>query len=158
MPAPDRRVFLKQSLAATLLGAAAAAGLLRPRRALAAEWPRPAFEAQNVADALRLLYGEGAAPAVPGAITIQAPLETENGAAVPIVVTTGLPDVDAIAVFGDKNPIPLIASTAFTGARPRLSLRVKLAESSALHVAVRSAGQIHTTQQRIVVTAGGCGG
>lgn len=154
----ERRTFLKQVLASTFVGAAASAGLLAPARVLAAQWPRQAFEAKGLEDAFGRLYnGASAQEAAPDAITIKAPSEAENGGVVPITVTTNLPNVEQIAVFGAKNPIPLVASASFTGARPYLGLRIKMGESSDVHVVVKTANGLYRARQSVRVAVGGCG-
>ncbi|BAU49201.1 sulfur oxidation protein SoxY [Sulfurifustis variabilis] len=152
-----RRTFLKQGLASALVGAGASAGLLAPARLLA-EWPRQAFEAKGVDDALRGLYGGASPQAAPeGAITIKAPGEAENGAVVPITITTNLPNVRQVAILGEKNPIPLIASAAFSGALPYLAMRIKMGESSDVHVVVETADGLYRARRNVRVAVGGCG-
>lgn len=153
-----RRTFLAQGLAAMLVGVAASTGLLRPARVLAREWPRQAFEANGLAAALAGLYGDATLQeAPPGAITITSPSEAENGAVVPVTVATTLPNAEQIAVFDEKNPIPLIASAAFSGARPYLALRIKMGESSDVHVVVKTASGVYRARQTVRVAVGGCG-
>lgn len=151
-----RRVFLRYTLVTVVVGAGASAGLLRPARALAAEWPKGAFAAQSVPDALKNLYGGPAQAAPEGAIKITAPADAENGATVPIVVTTDLPKVEAIAVFVEKNSPPLIAYTEFAGAAPYFAARMKMAESSGVRVVVKSGGRLYQATRAIRVTVGGC--
>ena len=74
-------------------GIAAAMGGGLPARILAAEGPRNAFNADNVADALKAIYGTGSANDS-NAIPIKPPTETANGATVLVSVSTILPDVD----------------------------------------------------------------
>ncbi len=93
----DRRLFLKRSLAAGTLGAALGAGLLSPQSVLAA-WPKEAFKAKNVPDALKALTGsDTSSPS--GDIKIKAPDIAENGAVVPITVSTDMADIDSIAII-----------------------------------------------------------
>ena len=75
MTAPKRRIFLKGTLTA---GIAAAMGGGLPARILAAEWPRNAFNTDNVADALKAIYGTSSTNDS-NAITIKPPTETANG-------------------------------------------------------------------------------
>ena len=96
-----RRVFLKGSFAAGTSAVAAAAGLLTPRRVLAASWPETAFDAKNEADAVKALFGD--MPVVDSdAISIKAPLQAENGAVVPIKAWTSLSNAEAIAIVVEK--------------------------------------------------------
>ncbi|HJW80614.1 MAG TPA: hypothetical protein VJ396_00085, partial [Acidiferrobacterales bacterium] len=83
----NRRTFLKGTVAGSVLAVAASAGLLTPTRVLAAAWPAAAFDAKTIDDALKGLYGTSAA-ADSKAITIKAPIQAENGAVVPIAVST----------------------------------------------------------------------
>ena len=92
-----RRVFLKGSFAAGTIAVAAAAGLLTPRRLLAASWPETAFDAKNETDAVKALFGD--MPVVDSdAITIKAPLQAENGAVVPVKASTSLLNAESIAI------------------------------------------------------------
>ena len=104
----NRRTFLKGSIAGGVLTVAASAGLLQPTQVLAAAWPKSAFDAKSMDDAISGLFGSSAAPANTG-ITIKAPLQAENGAVVPISISTTLPNVEAIAILVDKNATPLIS-------------------------------------------------
>lgn len=152
----QRRVFLKGGLAASAVAVAASAGLLKPARALAA-WPKSAFEAKSVEDALKSLYGAPAAEAG-DAIKIKAPLQAENGAVVPIAVTTTLPDPESISIMVKENPSPLIITAHLTGAVGYLSARMKMGKTSDVKVFVKSGGKVHVASQNIKVTVGGCGG
>lgn len=152
-----RRTFLKATLTLSVVAIAAGAGLLRPRRVLAAEWPKNAFEAKTVDNAIETLYGS--APAAPsGAIKIKAPIQAENGAVVPISISTSLPNVQAIGIFVEKNATPLVANTELAGAGGYFSARMKMAQSSDVQVVVKADGKLYSAKQTVKVTVGGCGG
>jgi sulfur-oxidizing protein SoxY len=151
---PARRFVLKSALAAAALFAT---GLLRPLRALAAEWSKAAFEARKLDDTLQNLFGT-AQTAPSAAIKITAPYQAENGATVRLAATADLPEVSTIAVLVEKNERPLIAAAHVGGAQPYVSLRMKMAESSDVHVVVLSRGRLYSAKQNIKVTVGGCGG
>ena len=152
-----RRTFLKATLASSVVAVAAGAGLLRPGRVLAAEWPKNAFEAKSVADAIKTLYGSTqAAPS--GAVKIKAPIQAENGAVVPISISTTLPNVQAIGIFVEKNATPLVANTEIAGAGGYFSARMKMAQSSDVQVVVKADGKLYSAKQMVKVTVGGCGG
>jgi len=153
----NRRVFLKGALASSVVAVAAGAGLLRPTRVLAAEWPKDAFAAKNVADVLKSLYG-GSQAATSAEVKIKAPIQAENGAVVPISVSTNLPNVQAIGILVEKNATPLVANTELTGAGGYFSARMKMAESSNVQVVVKADGKLYTAKQMVKVTVGGCGG
>jgi len=153
----NRRTFLKGTLAGGVVAVAAAAGLMKPTRVLAAAWPAGAFEAKSIDDALKGLYGT-ASTADSKAISIKAPLQAENGAVVPITVSTSLPNVEAIAILVKENVQPLVASVALTGAGGFFSARMKMGKTCDVKVAVKSGGKLHVATQQIKVTVGGCGG
>lgn len=152
-----RRTFLKGSLAAATVAVAAAAGLLKPRRVIAAEWPKDAFGAKSIAEALKSLYGAEATTAS-GAIKIKAPIQAENGAVVPIAVSADLPNVQAISVYVEKNQFPLVANVNLSGAAGYFSARMKMGQTSDVHVVCRAGGKLYSAKQTIKVTVGGCGG
>ena len=152
-----RRTFLKGSLASGVLAVAAGAGLLKPTSVLAASWPQAAFEAKGLDDALKALYGSAAA-AESTAITIKAPIQAENGAVVPIAVSTSLPGVESIAILVKENAQPLVVTATLNGAAGYFSARMKMGKTSDVKVVVKAQGKLHTATQQIKVTVGGCGG
>jgi sulfur-oxidizing protein SoxY len=154
----DRREFLQGILAYAVAAVGAALGLIGPRRALAAEWPRDAYAAKTVEDALKNLYGTSATIAS-AEIKLRVPAQAENGAVVPISVSANLADVQAISVLVEKNVAPLAAHIAFTGgAVPYFATNVKMASTSDLHFIVKAGGKLYSAKQNVKVTVGGCGG
>ena len=148
-----RRILLQR---ASLLAAGLAAGLLRPLASLAA-WNKDAFGAKASADALKALGATGAAPSA--GIAIEAPDIAENGAVVPIEVSSNLPGTTAIAVLVEKNPYPLAGKFNFTeGALPYVKLNVKLGETSEVRVIAWAGGKTFAASKEVKVTIGGCGG
>jgi sulfur-oxidizing protein SoxY len=153
-----RRIFLKGSLAAGAVGVAIAAGALSPRIALAA-WPKAAFEAKKMPDALTTLLGSDQLNES-GDITIKAPDIAENGAVVPITVSTSLPNVESISILAANNPVPLIASFNMgEGAEGFVSVRIKMGKSGDVIGVVKQAdGKLSSVKKEVKVTIGGCGG
>ncbi len=139
------------------LVAALAAGLLRPLASLAAAWNKDAFGAKNAADALRSL---GVANAVPSNdVVIEAPQIAENGAVVPIEITSHVRGTRSIMVLIDNNPSPLVGKFDFTeGALPFVKLNVKMGETSDVRVVAEAGGRHYVATKEIKVTIGGCGG
>ena len=152
-----RRTFLKSTLATAVL-AATGAHLLTPTQALAAEWPKEAFTAKKMDEAVHALFGTSQmSPSA--SVKLKAPTQAENSAQVQIQVTAELPNVEAIAVFVEKNPSPLVASAAFQpGAAGYFSARMKMAQTSDVYAVVKSGGKLYLAKQNIKVTVGGCGG
>ncbi|MDJ0892738.1 MAG: thiosulfate oxidation carrier protein SoxY, partial [Gammaproteobacteria bacterium] len=125
----QRRNFLKGTLAGSAVGVAVGAGLLTPQAVLAA-WPKNAFEAKSVGDALSALHGSSDT-ADSGDIKIKAPDIAENGAVVPITVATSLGSVESISVIAEKNPVPLVASYEMgPAAEGYVSMRIKMGKTS----------------------------
>lgn len=151
-----RRTFLKGTLASGMLGVAASAGLLAPRAVLAA-WPKAAFEAKEIDGTLNALY-KTSSHSESGDIKIKAPDIAENGAVVPITVSTGM-KTDGIAVLVKENPVPLACSYDMGGgAEGFISCRIKMGKTSDLIAVVKSGGKLHSAKKTIKVTIGGCGG
>ena len=150
-----RRSVIKAGGALGLLAAFGTA-LLNPGRALAAR-NQGAFEAKSLADALRSLGVSSAEESKD--ILIRAPDIAENGAVVPIDVTSHVPGTSAILVFVEKNPFPYAGSFDVSqGTEPFVHLRVKMGESSPVRVVVAAGGKFYTTAKEVKVTIGGCGG
>jgi len=152
----SRRVVLKGAGAGGALAAALAAGLLKPGSALAA-WNKGAFDAKTTTDAMKALGVTNAAESKD--IQIRAPEIAENGAVVPIDITSNIPGTTSISVFIDKNPFPYTGTFDVSqGALPFVHLRVKIGESSPVRVVVAAGGKYFTTAKEVKVTIGGCGG
>jgi sulfur-oxidizing protein SoxY len=151
-----RRSVLKGVCAVGALATAVAAGLLSPARALAA-WNKGAFEAKSAAEAMKALGISNAMDSKD--IQIRAPEIAENGAVVPIDITSDIPGTTSISVFIEKNPFPYTGTFDFSqGAVPYVHLRVKMGESSPVRVVVAAGGKFYTAAQEVKVTIGGCGG
>jgi sulfur-oxidizing protein SoxY len=150
----QRRQFLNQ---AGMLAAAVVAGLCKPLVAFAATWNKDAFGAKTVPDALKGLGAAGATPST--AIVIEAPQIAENGAVVPVEVTSNLPGTTAIAVLIEKNPFPLAGKFDFTeNALPFVKLNVKMGETADIRVIAWAGGKTFVATKEVKVTIGGCGG
>ena len=153
-----RRKLLKGGTAAALLAPWLGTGLLVPGRVLAAEWNRAAFTARTIGDALKA-YGAAAATESRD-VLIVGPEIAENGAKVEVEITSQIPGTRNIAVFADKNPMPLCAAIDVAGAAlPYCRLQLKLAETTRVRAVVRAGdGKSHVAFREIRVTLGGCGG
>ena len=153
-----RRTLLRGAGASGALAAAIAAGLLKPSQVLAAEWNRVAFEAKDIGGALK---GIGASSAADHAgIVLKAPDIAENGAVVPVDVSSNIPNTISLAVLVDKNPLPLTSAFDFAnGALPDLALRLKLGQTSLVEAVAKTAdGKYYIAKKEVKVTVGGCGG
>ncbi len=152
-----RRVFLKGSLASGMVAVAVGAGLISPRQVLAA-WPKSAFEAKSVNDAMKGLHNTDLAPAS-DAIKLDAPDIAENGAVVPVKVNVDMKDVESITIFAEKNQTPLIASfNLAAGTQGYISTRIKMGQTSNVIAVVKAGGKVFSARKEVKVTIGGCGG
>ena len=84
-----RRTVLKGAGASGVLAGLLATGMLKPTLAYANDWNKAAFEAKDPEAALKALGAEGAAANT--ALVMKAPEIAENGAVVPIDVTSTIP-------------------------------------------------------------------
>ena len=150
-----RRSFLNRCGQAGALALAAAAGLLKPVLALAAEWNKAAFETTNLAEAFKLSAAAGAIDSKDLILKVQE--HAENGAVVQVEVSSKIPGTTSIAVFVEKNPRPLVADMSFqNGAEPYIFLVTKMAESSRIRAVARAGGKAYFTAKEVHVTTSGC--
>jgi len=133
------------------------AGWLRPVMLLAAEWNQTAFEAKVLAESLKNIGASSISDS--DQIQLKAPEIAENGAIVPVEITSKIPGTQSIYIIADKNPQPLVAIFDLkTDLEPYVSTRIKMGESSKIRVLVRAGEKFYMTTQEVKVTIGGCGG
>ena len=150
-----RRHLLKGATAAGSI--ALTAGLLSSSNAFAGFSPA-AFSAKTLADALT---GMDATAAINSTdIIIKAPEIAENGAVVPVEITSNIANTVSISILAEKNPNPLLAHFNFTnGAVPFVATRIKMAQTAMVRAIVTTAdGTNYTATKQVKVTIGGCGG
>jgi sulfur-oxidizing protein SoxY len=136
--------------------AALAMIIVKPLAALAA-WNKEAFGAKTPGDALKSLGIGNATPSKD--LTLDAPQIAENGAVVPLEISSAIPGTTALIVVADKNPFPLIARFDFKeGALPFAKVNVKMGESSDVRVLAEAGGKYYVATKEVKVTIGGCGG
>ena len=148
-----RRQTLQRS--ATVAGLLAATGMF-PGMALA--FNAKAFEAKNLADALKAL-GAGA-PQESKDVTITGPDIAENGAVVPLGASTGLAGVKQLLILVEKNPNALAAVfNVSDSVEANFITRAKMGQSSDVYaVAILADGKALFARKEVKVTLGGCGG
>jgi len=146
-----RRLLLKGSVALAALAAL-------PRTLLAATWPEKAFAASEADAAMSTLFGTN--ESTPSdRITLKVPEIAENGAVVPVTISTTLENVESISIVVRNNPRPLAASFEIpAGTLPDVSSRIKMGETSDVIAVVRTNTGIYSTSKQVKVTIGGCGG
>jgi sulfur-oxidizing protein SoxY len=83
----------------------------------------------------------------------------ENGAVVPVTVTSSLRNTEQIHILVEKNPNILAASFVIPfGTEGFVTTRVKMRETSKVIALVKSNGKFYRFSKEVKVTAGGCGG
>ncbi len=89
-------------------------------------------------------------------VKVMAPLSAENQFHVPITVdATGLENVEEIIAFADLNPIPLVLTVRPKQALAYIGFRLKLQQTSPIHVGVKTADGVWHVGGAIVDAAGG---
>jgi sulfur-oxidizing protein SoxY len=143
-------------------GCVALVGLdnLVPVPALAAandKYPEDAFRQKSDKDAIKALYGSSAEAS--DKVKLDAPEIAENGAVVPISVTTTLENVTSISFLVSGNPNALAASYAIPqGTVPSVANRLKMQQTSNVIAIVEAGGKLYSATKEVKVTVGGCGG
>jgi len=136
----------------------AAAGWLAPETAAAQAWNKNAFEAKTMDETMKA-FGGGAPAQSKDIAFVSTPDIAENGAVVPIGITSSIPKTESIAILIEKNPNMLAASFDIpAGTDPSVSTRVKMGQSSNVYALVKADGKYYVAAKEIKVTLGGCGG
>lgn len=152
-----RRSFIKSSAAAGAFGVAVSAGLITPRAVLAA-WPKAAFEAKELDAALQSAFGTSSMTESAD-ISLKAPEIAENGAVVPVTVTSTIPNAESISILISENPTPMTASFKLgSNTEGFVSTRVKMGKTSDVVAVVKSGDKLYSSKLLVKVTIGGCGG
>jgi len=153
-----RRKVLKSGGAITVYALLVAAGWLKPGDAAAQAWNKNAFEAKSLDEAMKA-FGGGVPAQSKEIVFVSTPDIAENGAVVPISITSSLPKTESIAILIEKNPNMLAGSFDIPpGTEPAISTRVKMGQTSNVYALVKADGRYFVASKEIKVTLGGCGG
>src|SRR3981189_41334 len=153
-----RRLILKGAVTVALVGLRNIPFSLVPVFAAANDkYPEDASNQKSDADAIKSLYGKAAEPS--DKVKLDAPEIAENGAVVPISVSTTLADVTSISLLVSENPNALVASYKIpSGTVPTVANRIKMAKTSNVIAIVEAGGKLYSATKEVKVTLGGCGG
>ena len=148
-----RRETLQRSVA--VAGRLASAGF--PQFAHAA-FNKNAFEAKSVQDAVKAAGGASLIESKD--VTLTAPDIAENGAVVPMGISTALSGVKHLLLLVEKNPLALVAIFQSSEALENNFLtRAKMGQTSDVYaVAIMADGKALWAKKEVKVTLGGCGG
>ena len=154
----NRRLILQGALTVALVGLGDIPFSLAPALAAANDkWPDEAFKQKGEAEAIKALYGRTAEPS--DKVKLDAPEIAENGAVVPISVSTTLDGVTSISFLVADNPNALAASYQIPpGTMPSVANRLKMAKTSNVTAIVEAGGKLYSATKEVKVTVGGCGG
>ena len=155
----NRRTFVKNSSLATAYSLAVAAGLIVPGTVLAqAGWNEKAFAGKSLKDAAASLGAANFAD-TKDVNWGSTPEIAENGAVVPISVTSNIAKTEQIAILVEKNPSALSAAFDIPpGTDPSVTTRVKMGQTSNIFALVKADGKYYVATKEVKVTLGGCGG
>jgi sulfur-oxidizing protein SoxY len=153
-----RRVILKGAGFVALVGLGQLPfGFVPANAASNDKYPEDAFRQKDEADAIKLLYGRTAE--LSDEVKLDAPEIAENGAVVPVSVSTTLADVTSISFLVGDNPNALAAYYRIPpGTMPSVANRLKMAKTSNVTAIVESGGKLYSATREVKVTVGGCGG
>jgi sulfur-oxidizing protein SoxY len=153
-----RRLILKGAVTVALVGLGNIPFGLAPVLAAANDkYPEDAFKQKGYADAIKSLYGKTAEPS--DKVKLDAPEIAENGAVVPISVSSSLADVTSISILVSENPYALAASYQIpAGTMPSVANRIKMQKTSNVIAIVEAGGKLYSATKEVKVTVGGCGG
>jgi sulfur-oxidizing protein SoxY len=153
-----RRLIVQGAASVALVGLGNIPFGLVPAFAAANDkYPEDAFKQKSAADAIKSLYGKPAEAS--DKVKLDAPEIAENGAVVPVSVSTTLADVTSISFLVSENPVALVASYRIpAGTASTVANRIKMARTSNVIVVVEAGGKLYSTTKEVKVTVGGCGG
>jgi sulfur-oxidizing protein SoxY len=156
----SRRSALKTGAALSAYALAVSAGWIRPASAQAqAAWNKAAFESKSLAEATKVLGASGMTESAQVRFMNPTPDIAENGAVVPVTVSSNLPKTQSISILVPKNPNVVIAEfDVMEGMDPFVSTRMKMGETSDVIALVKADGKYYFAKKEIKVTIGGCGG
>jgi len=141
-----------------LLAALGLYGIAMPARAADAPgWPDKAFKAKTQDEVLAALYGGKLE--MSDKVSIETPEIAENGAVVPVSVSSKLTGVTSISILVPENPFALAASYKLSDASlPMVACRLKMAKTTKVIAIVEAGGKLYGASSDVKVTLGGCGG
>ncbi len=148
----NRRNFLGLGLgvaAATMIPASLSAVDFRATKPAA-------WSATKVDQAIKELFGTSTT--TESGVKIKAPAIAENGAVIPITVSSKL-NAKTVALFQDANPEATVAVfTVPANGIVNYSVRIRMGQTGTVTVVADVDGTLHSAKTLVKVTAGGCGG
>lgn len=150
----SRRDFFRTS---SMLGIVLVSSFYGSGNVLAAEWKANSFGAKSLADALKELGVDNYT--ISSDVSVDSAEIAENGAVVPVSISSTIPNTEYMAILVEKNPNPLAAAFSIpSGTDANVLTRVKMGTTSNVYAFVKADGKWFAASKEIKVTLGGCGG
>jgi sulfur-oxidizing protein SoxY len=151
-----RRAFLKGALTTGAVATLTATGLLIPRSVMAA-WPKEAFAAAGVSEALELLLGSSRTRKNKDIGIRITPHADSAGSEISVEVKTGIPGVESISVLVADSPTPLAASFRLgPDSESHISTRLKIAKSGDIIVVIKTQQHLYSASKKVNLVGCGC--
>lgn len=152
-----RRAFLANTLVVSATGMVISSSLLSSKLVLAEEPVTNPFTAKTLDEVLKLINAVDSKPSTD--IQLKAPEIAENGAVVPLTISSTMEGVTGISIVVANNPTPLAATFMIPeGTKAEVSTRIKMAKTSDVIALVQTKDGLFSAKQEVKVTIGGCGG
>lgn len=150
----SRRDFFRTS---SMLGLVLISGFYGSGNVLATEWKANSFGAKSLADALKELGVDKYT--ISSDVSVDSAEIAENGAVVPVSISSAIPNTEYMAILVEQNPNPLAAAFNIpSGTDANILTRVKMSATSNVYAIVKADGKWFAASKEIKVTLGGCGG
>jgi sulfur-oxidizing protein SoxY len=106
----------------------------------------------------KVLDALNATPLPGSELGLVVPERVENGAVVPVEITSRYTGPQDIFIISEANPFPLVARFSIpAGTEPFISTRIKVAQSCNIYAVVKTGDAFYAVSQPTQVTIGGCG-
>ena len=149
----NRRKFIKTTIVLTTAGMT-----LFHSSTPSAQWNAADFAPNPFDKAMKQLLN-GKPIVETDKIDLNIPEIAENGALVPVSVTSSLEGIQNIAIVVEQNPVPLtIQAELMPELEPFISARLKLASTSFVYAIAETEKICYSVKKKVKVTIGGCGG
>ena len=107
----------------------------------------------------KVLDALNATPLPASQLSLAVPERVENGAVVPVEITSRYAGPQDLFIISEANPFPLVARFSIpAGTEPFISTRIKVARSCDIYAVVKTGDSFYSVSQPTQVTVGGCGG
>ncbi len=152
-----RRSFIKTAVVASVTGAVVTGGLIKPEAVMAAAHAKDLTKAKSLEEVMDMMGAKDAAES--DMIKIKAPEIAENGAVVPVGITSEIEGTTEIVALVSNNPVPYAARYSIgSKGKPAVKSRFKMAKTTDVVAVVKANDKYYMAKSNIKVTKGGCGG